>query len=295
MALPTGTRDAFAGGLRASLMAPLVSLQERAELGRRTFGGHDAAVLIADSVALRSLRLMGVEQENAQLRALMGLGSALTWGFVPAEALRGRGVGVDVSVLLSAGRNAGVEPLSPVVTADGLVGVVERVDETMSTAIVWQHPEFKVSAVSAEGEVYGIVQAHGGSGADRLFLEIRGVLLRSELEPGALIITSGLGGVYPRGIPVGTVVAELETPDQWARSFLIRPAVPLANIGSVLLLRPVRAAAGVAGIWSTTAGADSAAKRIKSAADSMARQQAGSASVREPAPPAPDSALRPPS
>lgn len=294
MALPAGTRDAFAGVLRASLMAPLVSMQERAELGRRTFGGHDEAVLIADSVALRSLRLTGVEQENAQLRALMGLGSALTWGFVPAEALRGRGVGAEVSVLLSAGRNAGVESLSPVVTADGLVGVVERVDATMSTAIVWQHPEFKVSAVSAEGEVYGIVQAHGGSGADRLFLEIRGVLLRSQLKPGALIITSGLGGVYPRGIPVGTVVSELETPDQWARSFLIRPAVALSDIGSVLLLRPERAAEGVAGIWSTAAGADSSAQRIKSAADSIARRRAAPAAVREPTRPLPDTVRRPP-
>lgn len=295
MALPTSTRDAFAGGLRASLMAPLVGLQVRAELGRRTFGGHDAAVLIADSVALRALRLTGVEQENAQLRALMGLGSALTWGFVPAEALRGRGVGDELSVLLSAGRRAGVEPLSPVVTPDGLVGVIERADAAMSTAIVWQHAEFKVSAVAAEGDAYGIVQAHDGSGADRFFLEIRGVLLRSELKPGALIITSGLGGVYPRGIPIGTVVSELKTPDQWARSYLISPAVALANIGSVLVLRRDRARAGVDGVWSTAAGADSASKRIRSASDSLARSRAEQNAARsQPPTPAADTAQRPP-
>jgi rod shape-determining protein MreC len=280
MALPTSTRDAFAGGLRTTLMAPLVGLQERAELGRRTFGAHDVSVRIADSVALRSLRLAGIELENARLRALLGLGAALQWGFVPAEALKGRGIGDEQTLSLSAGRRAGVEPLAPVVSEDGLVGVIERADATMSTAILWQHPEFRVSGMSTDGEAYGMVQAHGGTGADRFFLDMRGVLLRSQLKPGALVITSGLGGVFPRGIPIGTVVSELKTPDQWARSYIIKPAVALSNVGSVLVLRPDRARAGVENVWTSAAGADSAARRIVSAIDSIARLTGDSNTVR---------------
>ena len=271
LALPAATRDPFASALRSTFMSPLIGLQERAELGRRTFLGHDAAVMVADSVALRALRLTGVEQENARLRALIGLGAALEWGFVPAEALRGRGIGEERSLLLSAGRSAGVEPLSPVVTEDGLVGLIERADATMSTAILWKHPEFRVSAMATDGAAYGLVQAHDGTGADGLFLELRGVLLRNELKPGANVVTSGLGGVFPRGIPVGTVVSELKTPDRWARSYLIRPAVALSNVGSVLVLRPERARAGVENVWASAAGADSAARRIVSAIDSIAR------------------------
>ncbi len=293
LALPSGVRDPVASVLRQTVMAPLVALQERAELARRTYTGHDAAVVIADSTALRSLRLTGVEQENAHLREILGLGAALRWGFVPAEALRGRGIGDEQTVLLSAGRRAGVEPLLPVVTAQGLLGVVERVDAAMSTAVVWQHPEFRASAMAADGAAYGMVQAHGGTGADRFFLEMRGVLLRSQLQPGAAVITSGLGGVFPRGIPVGTVVQELKTPDQWARSYLIRPAVPLSNIGSVLILRPDRVRAGVEGIWASAAGADSAARRIVSAIDSMSRLTGDSTTLRERRAKA-DSGRRPP-
>lgn len=271
LALPSTTRDAFAGFLRGTFLTPLVALQERAEVSRRVFADRDSTVRIADSVALRALRVVGLEDENAQLRALLGLGASLRWGFVPAEALAGRGVGDERTLVLSAGSRAGVEALSPVVTADGLVGVVERADPTMSTAIVWLHPEFRVSAMSVDGRAYGTVQPHGGSGADRFFLEMRGVLLRNRLEPGAQVVTSGLGGVYPRGIPVGTVVAELDTPDQWARNYLIRPAVPLSNVGSVLIVRRDRARAGVAGVWTTAAGADSAARRIVAAIDSIAR------------------------
>lgn len=281
MALPTSTRDAFAAALRRTVMAPLVGLQERAELGRRTFSGHDVAAQVADSVALRSLRLDGLEAENARLRGLLGLGAALRWGFVPAEALRGRGVGDERTMLLSAGRSAGVEPLSPVVTPEGLLGVVERADDSMATAILWQHPDFAVSAMAADGDAYGMVQARGGTGPERFFLVMRGVLLRSQLQPGATIVTSGLGGVYPRGIPVGTVVAELKTPDQWARTYLIRPAVPLSTVGSVLVLRPERARAGVQNIWASAAGADSAARRIVSAIDSIARLTGDSNTVRQ--------------
>jgi rod shape-determining protein MreC len=281
MALPATTRDAFAGFLRASLMAPLVSMQERAEVGRRTFSGHDESVTVADSVALRSLRLQGVEQENERLRALLGLGGALRWGFVPAEALRGRAVGDELTLILSAGARAGVEPLSAVVSDDGLVGMVERVDPTMSSAIVWQHPEFRVSGISTDGEAYGIVQAVRGSGSDRFFLEMRGVLLRAQLKPGALIVTSGLGGVFPRGIPIGTVVGELSTPDQWARAYLIKPAVPLANVGTVLVLKPERSRAGVENVWASAAGADSAARRIVSVIDSIARLTGDSSTVRQ--------------
>jgi rod shape-determining protein MreC len=281
MALPSSTRDAFAGSLRTSVMAPLVGIQESAELSRRTFRAHDESVIIADSVALRSLRLQGIEQENAKLRALLGLGAALKWGFVPAEALRGRGVGDEVTLQLSAGRRSGIEPLAAVVSDEGLVGTVERADATMATAITWQHPEFRVSGMSTDGEAYGMVQARGGSGADRYFLEMRGVLLRSQIKPGALVVTSGLGGVWPRGIPIGTVVEELKTPDQWARSYLIRPAAALANVGSVLVLRPERARAGVENVWTSAAASDSAARRIVSAIDSIARLTGDSNTVRQ--------------
>jgi len=281
MALPISTRDGFAGGLRTTVMAPLVSLQERAELGRRTFLSHDASIRVADSVALRSLRLQGIEQENAKLRALLGLGALLQWGFVPAEALKGRGIGDEQTLTLSAGRRAGVEPMAPVVSDAGVVGVIERADATMSTAILWQHPEFRVSAMSLNGEAYGMVQAHGGTGADRYFLELRGVLLRSQIPSGAVVVTSGLGGVWPRGVPIGTVVSELKTPDQWARSYLIKPAVALSDLGSVLVLLPSRTRAGVDNVWTSAAGAELAARRIVSSIDSIARLTGDSNSVRQ--------------
>lgn len=270
LALPTATRDSFGGFLRRTIVAPLVTMQEKAELIRTAFLARDQAMRVADSVTLRSQRLAGVEQENERLRRLLGLGGALKWGFVPAEVLQGRGVGEEFTVTLSSGSREGVVSMSPVVAPEGLVGMVERTDQTMSIAILWPHPDFRVSAMAADGSAYGIVQAHQGQGAERLFLELRSVPLRTALTPGTVIVSSGLGGTYPRGIPVGTVVSELRTPEQWAKSYLLRPVVALPDVAAVLVIRPDRARAGVEGVWALPK-ADSAARGVVGAADSLKR------------------------
>jgi rod shape-determining protein MreC len=270
LALPTATREAFAGVLRRTVMAPLVAIQVRAELARTAVLEHNAALRLADSVALRSLRLAGVEQENERLRLLLGLGAGLRWGFVPAEALEGRGVGEEFTATLSAGASQGVERLAPVVAPEGVVGLIDRVDRSMSIAILWLHPAFRVSAMAADGGAYGIVQPHHGSGAERFLLELRGVPQRSTLKPGDVVVSSGLGGTFPRGIPVGTVVSELRTAEQWVRTYLLKPAVSLPDVGTVLILRPERVRAGVQGVWAV-GSADSAERAVRIAGDSLAR------------------------
>ncbi len=269
LVLPAATRSSAAAFVRGTVVAPLASLQQKAELSRRAFLAHDEAARVADSVVLRSQRLEGVMQENERLRLLLGLGAALQWGFVPAEALQGRGLGDEFTLTLSAGRRAGVEPLSAVIAPEGLVGMVERVDNSLSLAIIWPHPDFRVSAMVADGSAYGIVTAHLQPVEGRYLLELHSVPLRSGLKPGTLVVSSGLGGVYPRGIPVGTVVSELRTTEGWARSYLVTPAVRLPDVGSVLILKPQRARAGVENVWSAGVAAEQATKGVVAAGDSL--------------------------
>ncbi|MBI1809643.1 MAG: rod shape-determining protein MreC [Gemmatimonadetes bacterium] len=274
MVLPSAMRDNAASALRTTVVAPLASLQARSEQARRVFLTRDALVRVADSVTLRSQRLTGVESENERLRRLLGLGAALKWGFVPAEVLQGRGLGDDFTVTLSAGRDAGVEMLSPVVAPEGLVGMVERVDKSFSLAILWPHPEFRVSAMAADESAYGIVSSHTSTGAGRYLLELRSVPLRTPLKAGAVIVSSGLGGVFPRGIPVGTVVSEMRTPEGITRSYLLRPMVKLSDIASVMVLRSERVKEGVGAVWQLGVPADSATKGVIAAADSLAKAAA---------------------
>ncbi len=274
LVLPATVREPIASVFRQSILAPLIMLQERAELSRRAFMLHEERTEARDSVTIKALSVAALQAENARLREIIGLGERIKWGFVPAEALHGRGVRDAYSVILSAGSNAGVRRLSPVVAPEGLVGTVERVDPTMSQAILWTNPDFRVSAMSEDGSTFGIVQAHLGGGPSRFLMELRGVSFRTELKPGALIVSAGLGGTYPRGIPIGVVLSELRTAEAWARTYILRPAVSPSDVNSVMILRPERVAAGVDGVWQRGGATEATLRAIVAAGDSLARAAA---------------------
>src|SRR5256885_16475024 len=98
-------------------------------------------------MSLNCMNAASLEGENDRLRKLIGLGSRLRWGFVSAEALHGRGVRDETTVILTAGSRAGVARFSPAIAPEGLVGVVDQVDPTMSHPMLWPHPDFPVTAM----------------------------------------------------------------------------------------------------------------------------------------------------
>ena len=273
-ALPNTMRDPVATGMRRTFLAPLVMLQERAERGRQSLLSADAKQSYLDSLSLNSVKAASLETENDRLRKLIGLGSRVRYGFIPAEALHGRGVRDETTVILSAGSRAGVSRLSPVVAPEGLVGVVDQVDPTMSHAMLWTHPDFRVSAMSPDGSAFGIAQAHLSGDIGGYLIELRGVPFRATLKPGAVIVSSGWGGVWPRGIPIGTVLQEIKTTEGWARTYLLRPAVNPADVYSVMILRRDRLAKGFDGVWESAAQVDQAAQRIVVSGDSAAKAAA---------------------
>ena len=287
--LPTPTRDAIAGALQRTVAAPLLGLQRRSERARSAFAEREHVAARIDSRVLRATVLGQLESENARLRNLLSLGGRLGRGFVPAEALHGQGVGEGHTLLLTAGARAGVAPRAAVVAPEGVVGLVTSVGPTTSQVIMWSHPDFRVSAMSADGSTFGIVTPHlsgdaecagadqaACAGAERMLLELRGVAFREALKPGTHIVSSGLGGVFPRGIAVGTVIAELRNTEQWSRSYLVRPAVRPHDVSNVMVLLPVLLSADLSEVWAASGG-DDGTRRAAVAGDSLLREAAASA------------------
>jgi rod shape-determining protein MreC len=266
--LPAAIREDIAAGMRRTVVAPLIGLQTRAQRARNAFENRDATRARIDSLTLRNAQLAELEQENQRLRRLIGLGGELRWGFVPAEALHGRD-GDEHAIVLTAGSNAGVAERAVVVAPDGLVGSVTSVDPETSLAILWTHPDFRVSAMTADGSTFGIIKPHLGSEPARYLLELQGVAFRDALKPGTLVRSSGLGSVYPRGIPIGTVMSELRTGEGWSRTYLVRPAVKPSDVTGVMIVLPSRGKVELSSIWATPA-IDSARRGLLSASDSLA-------------------------
>ena len=271
-------REPIAAALRRSAVAPLVGLQQGAERWRSAWVSSAQRQLVVDSLSLRAVRAQALTAENDQLRKIMGLGTRLVSGFVPAEALHSTAPSEELvtTLTLTAGSTAGIKKYSPVVAPDGLVGSIQNADPTMSLAILYTHPDFRASAMSPDGATFGIVYPHRAraGGSEAYMLELRGVPTRADLKPGSLIYTSGLGGTFPRGITIGTILSEVKTSEVWTRTYLVRPAVSPSRLTSVLVLTPERVTQGIGNVWGATANADSATRRIAIAGDSVARQAA---------------------
>jgi len=279
VALKDEDREPIASALRRSIVAPLVGLQRGAERWRNAWVSSAQYQTTIDSLSLRGSNSQAMRSENEQLRKLIGLGSRLEWGFVPTEALHSTAPSEDLvtTLTLTAGSTAGIKRYSPVVAPEGIVGMIQTADPSMSIAILYTHPDFHASAMSADGGAFGIIYPHnaGLGRADAYMLELRGVNTKVTLKPGTVIYTAGLGGVFPRGITVGTVVQELKTSEVWTRTYLVRPAVTPYRITTVLVLNAQRVTQGTGNVWGGSAvNADSAARRVAAAGDSVAKQAA---------------------
>src|SRR5213596_993491 len=249
MSLPARIRDPLARGLRQTVLAPFLALQQQIERLSASLARYDAVVSQRDSAALAATFLPELRGENARLRSLLGLGTRLSSGYVPAVVLQAPEPSSPLTFLVSAGKQQGVKPLSAVVSPDGLVGVVSTVDAKTSVVVSWAHPEFRASAMAADGSVYGIVAPHGTEGPGVWLLELQGVPYRQMVPQGTPIFTSGLGGVFPRGIPLGTVIGVAGETEGWERTYLVRPAVHPSAVTHVMILNTGRSAGDLHGAF----------------------------------------------
>ena len=228
--LPSDWALAFASGIRGTALAPLVWLQRNAEEQRTSRLRLRAVAAARDSAALAAQSLAGLKAENDQLRGILGLKARVRLATTPAEVLHQAAATDGRTLLLSAGMAAGVRVGNPVVSPEGLLGLVVSVGGQSSIAMTWAHPDFAASAVTEDGGGLGIIAPASGMSASEGFLELRGVPYRDSIAAGTLVLTSGLSGVYPKGIPIGRVEGVRREELGWERVYRVGP---LANPGRV--------------------------------------------------------------
>jgi len=125
-----------------------------------------------------------------------------------------------------------------VVTREGLAGVLRNV-ETRSQAegMDWSHPEFAASAMSEDGLTYGIVEARRGAFREQDRLVFLHTPFNTVLDSGTHILTSGRGGAFPRGIPIGRIESVIEEEGGFERNYLVTPFVEPGEMTLVMVER----------------------------------------------------------
>jgi rod shape-determining protein MreC len=239
---PAGWSMGVAAALRETVLAPLVWLQTRAEEGRTSRVRFRMVTAERDSTAYLAQFLPSLRAENERLRQLLRLSHRLSTAYIAAEVLHQPHSTDGRTLLLRVGSRQGVAPFNPVVGPEGLIGMVLSVSTGSSIAMSWAHPEFRVSAFTVSGNAFGVVAPSIEGRNSEGSLEFRGVPYRDSVPLGTLVLSSGLGGVFPKGIPVGTVIGTVREEAGWERVYRLRPAANPGSAAHVLVLVGTRAA-----------------------------------------------------
>jgi rod shape-determining protein MreC len=233
--LPQSQQSPIRQAIRGTVLQPFISAQAELTIRSRRSVDVPRLRMERDSLAAVVSAQASLAEENRRLRQLLGLRGRAPAGFVPAAVIRLGTRGGESTFLLNVGREDGIDSASPVIAAGGLLGVVWEVGDRSAQAIDWTHAEFRASAMTADGQAYGIVEPRRGRYREEDQLALVGTPFHVDVRPGTRVVTSGRGGVYPRGILLGTVVGIEDADTGWRKSYLVRPAVRPEEVSYVLV------------------------------------------------------------
>lgn len=156
------------------------------------------------------LKVVGLQanqlaQENARLNQLVGWQNRVPWRMKLARVVLRDPANWWNTVQIDLGSQHGIKPDMPVMTIDGLVGRVTAVGLTRSQVVLIGDPNCRVSA-QVENEKRDVGVTGDASPLEREFIRLNYLARNAVIKPGQQVITSNLGGNYPGGIPIGTIV-----------------------------------------------------------------------------------------
>jgi len=216
-----------------------------------------------DNERLRG-RLARAEEENHQYREailsserfqkLSGFRAQREIPMVPANVIHQDLSAWFQSLIIDQGAAAGIRPGMPVITDSGVVGLVSGTTPGASKVLLVVDPQSRVDAYVERTRARGTVRGTSSHEADFEY-----VLRQENIEEGDLLLTSGLGTVYPKGLVVGRVASVDRKTSGLFLSAKIAPAVDFTRLEEVFVILEQRQIPGDEkfssadeGLWPTT-------------------------------------------
>jgi rod shape-determining protein MreC len=186
----------------------------------------------AQQLRVEALRVTETVEENRRLRRLLALKESMPLATLSGEIIGREWGGWVRSLTVNRGRSDNVARLTAVIVPDGLIGRVVDVRPGASIVQVLTDPASTVGAHAVRTRTQGIVEGEPRGTMRFKYMAREG----SGLQVGDLIVTSGAGGLFPRGIPVGQVRAIDDRGSALFHYAQLTPAVDFARIDEVLLI-----------------------------------------------------------
>jgi rod shape-determining protein MreC len=180
---------------------------------------------------VEALRVRETEEENARLRRLLALQQRLPLATLAGEVI-GREWGWARALTVNRGSADRIIRMTPAINPEGLVGRVVEVRIGSSIIQTINDPASTVGGTVQRTRTTGIVEGEPSGGTRFKYMARDGEGLRV----GDLVVTSGLGGLFPKGIPIGRVDAVTERGSALFQYAALTPVVDFQRLEEVLLL-----------------------------------------------------------
>jgi rod shape-determining protein MreC len=183
-------------------------------------------------LVIENVRLREAEIENATLREQLGFKEANPdFRLVAAEV-----IGRDPSnfleyILIDRGSSDGITANMPVVTSQGLVGRIVEVYPRSSRVLLITDPSSSVNALIQSSRATGVVQGQTDGS-----LVMRYIQQGEEVKVGDLVLTSGLGGHFPKRLIVGQVTSVRQRDVEPFQEAEVKPTVQFNHLEIVLII-----------------------------------------------------------
>jgi rod shape-determining protein MreC len=183
-------------------------------------------------LALITMRYEALEQENARLRGLTATLPPLVTKSRLADVVNADLGRLRQRLVIDKGDRSGLYRSQTVVDAAGLVGQLMRVGPWSAEVMLITDPEHAVPVEITRSGVRTIAVGMG----DTDELQLPYLPVTADVKVGDVLVTSGLGGVFPAGVPVGVISEHVRDPDEILARVKARPRAALGRSRQVLAL-----------------------------------------------------------
>jgi rod shape-determining protein MreC len=185
---------------------------------------------LADAASLQ--RLQSLETENAHLRGLLAASERVGAKTIAAEILYAARDPFSRKIIVDRGSQHEVKSGQPVIDPVGVVGQVTRVYPWLSEVTLITDKDHLVPVLNPRNGLRAVLAGTGQDGR----LELRFVPLSADFQPGDRLVTSGIDGVYPPGLPVAEVSAVERNSAQLFARIDCRPLAGVASNAQLLIV-----------------------------------------------------------
>ncbi|NLG10292.1 MAG: rod shape-determining protein MreC [Coriobacteriaceae bacterium] len=194
---------------------------------------EDISTLTAENEELRALvmQLEEYRQENERLSKMLELADTYSLDSTGARVISRSADTWNRILTIDKGSSSGLRVGMPVLSANGLLGQIESVSQFSSTVRLITDSQSGVAAFLQSSRTEGIVS---GSAEGLVYLSY--IPLTATVQPGDVVVTSGAGGVYPKGIAIGEVASVDFSPTDVYQTIIIKPITRVSTYEEVLVL-----------------------------------------------------------